>query len=140
MTEALRSATVRQTLVLLAVFLVAALASTGFVYLKLAGDLAGGLQADLISEAESFDLSATPPALMAIVGARARATELHAQAGTALDPEGRIVTAGGRVLCACALGADLRAARDRAYGAVSKIRFAGAFCRRDIGHRALGRR
>ncbi len=75
MTEALRSATVRQTLVLLAVFLVAALASTGFVYLKLAGDLAGGLQADLISEAESFDLSATPPALMAIVGARARATD-----------------------------------------------------------------
>jgi phosphoribosylamine--glycine ligase len=61
------------------------------------------------------------------------------QAGTKLDADGRVVTAGGRVLCVCALGDDLKQARDRAYGAVERIRFDGAFCRRDIGHRALTR-
>jgi phosphoribosylamine---glycine ligase len=62
------------------------------------------------------------------------------QAGTKLDADGRVVTAGGRVLCVCALGNDLKQARDRAYDAVERIHFDGAFCRRDIGHRALARR
>ncbi len=59
-------------------------------------------------------------------------------AGTRLD-DGQVVTAGGRVLCVCALGDDLRQARDRAYAAVEKIHWPGAFCRGDIGHRALNR-
>ena len=58
-------------------------------------------------------------------------------AGTRLDLDGRVVTAGGRVLAVCALGDDLAAARERAYAVVRQIRFAGAFCRRDIAHRAL---
>jgi phosphoribosylamine--glycine ligase len=60
-------------------------------------------------------------------------------AGTRLDAQGRVTTAGGRVLTVCALGNDLAAAREHAYEAVSKIRFEGAFCRRDIAHRALRR-
>ncbi len=60
-------------------------------------------------------------------------------AGTALDSAGRTVTAGGRVLAVCALGADLADAREQAYRAVREIRFDGAFHRRDIGHRALAR-
>jgi phosphoribosylamine--glycine ligase len=60
-------------------------------------------------------------------------------AGTKLDAQGRVVTAGGRVLTACALGDDLTQARDRAYAAARAIRFDGAFFRRDIGHRALAR-
>ena len=60
-------------------------------------------------------------------------------AGTALDAQGRVVTAGGRVLTVCALGGDLAAAREHAYEAASKIHFNGAFCRRDIAHRALRR-
>ncbi|GAB4318589.1 MAG: phosphoribosylamine--glycine ligase [Candidatus Sumerlaeia bacterium] len=56
-------------------------------------------------------------------------------AGTALN-DGRIVTGGGRVLGVTGLGPTLQAARDRAYDAVSRIRFEGAFYRRDIGHRA----
>jgi phosphoribosylamine--glycine ligase len=60
-------------------------------------------------------------------------------AGTRLDADGRVVTAGGRVLAVCALGADLAAARERAYAVARGIRFDGAFCRRDIGHRALAR-
>ena len=60
-------------------------------------------------------------------------------AGTRLDVEGRAVTAGGRVLTVCALGKDIAAAREHAYAAASHIRYAGAFCRRDIAHRALRR-
>ena len=50
-----------------------------------------------------------------------------------------VVTAGGRVLTVCALGEDIAAARERAYAAVGKLHFDGAFHRRDIGHRALSR-
>jgi phosphoribosylamine--glycine ligase len=60
-------------------------------------------------------------------------------AGTRLDDEGRVVTAGGRVLAVCALGADIAAARERAYAVARAIHFDGAFYRRDIGHRALRR-
>ena len=57
-------------------------------------------------------------------------------AGTALR-EGRVVTAGGRVLGVTALGADLVDARRKAYEAVDKIRFEGAHFRRDIGAKGL---
>ena len=60
-------------------------------------------------------------------------------AGTKLDASGHVVTAGGRVLAVCALGADITAARERAYAVARGIRFEGAFLRRDIGHRALAR-
>jgi phosphoribosylamine---glycine ligase len=60
-------------------------------------------------------------------------------AGTRLDEKGQAVTAGGRVLTVCALGKDIAAARENAYAAASKIRFDGAFFRRDIAHRALHR-
>jgi phosphoribosylamine--glycine ligase len=60
-------------------------------------------------------------------------------AGTRLDAQGRPVTAGGRVLTVCALGKDIAGAREQAYAAVSKVHFDGAFCRRDIAHRALHR-
>jgi phosphoribosylamine--glycine ligase len=61
---------------------------------------------------------------------------LHA--GTALDDEGRFVTAGGRVLAVTALGRDVDAARERAYGAVARIRFEGAQHRTDIGRIGRG--
>ncbi|MHB8679781.1 MAG: phosphoribosylamine--glycine ligase [Rudaea sp.] len=57
-------------------------------------------------------------------------------AGT--KPEnGKIVTAGGRVLTVCALGEDFAAAQKRAYETVRKIKADGLFCRRDIGWRAI---
>ena len=59
-------------------------------------------------------------------------------AGTRLDGD-KVLTDGGRVLCVTALGSDVRAARDRAYAAVDRIRWTGAFCRRDIAYRALNR-
>jgi phosphoribosylamine--glycine ligase len=60
-------------------------------------------------------------------------------AGTAAK-DGDMVTNGGRVLCVTALGDKVKIAADRAYEVVQKIRFDGMQYRRDIGHRAFGRR
>ena len=59
-------------------------------------------------------------------------------AGTRLDG-GEVVTSGGRVLCAVALGESVSEAARRAYAAVEQIRWEGAFYRRDIGYRAIER-
>ncbi len=60
-------------------------------------------------------------------------------AGTRLDAQGRVVTAGGRVLCVCALGTSVGEARQRAYARVDRIGWRGAYFRRDIGYRAIAR-
>jgi phosphoribosylamine---glycine ligase len=59
-------------------------------------------------------------------------------AGTALDA-GRVVTSGGRVLCAVGLGRSVAAARDQAYALIDCIKLAGGQFRRDIGARAIAR-
>ncbi len=59
-------------------------------------------------------------------------------AGTAIE-DGRVVTAGGRVLCVTALGDSVKMAQARAYEVASRIHFEGMQYRRDIGHRAIGR-
>jgi phosphoribosylamine--glycine ligase len=57
-------------------------------------------------------------------------------AGTA--QKGReIMASGGRVLNICAIGGDIREARDRAYAAVDTVEWPEGFCRRDIAWRAL---
>ena len=48
-----------------------------------------------------------------------------------------IVTAGGRVLAVSALGEHFGDARERAYGALSRITFAGQQSRPDIAARAV---
>lgn len=53
-------------------------------------------------------------------------------AGTAIK-DGKLVTNGGRVLGVTAKGKDIGEARAKAYEAVKKIHFDGAFYRRDIG-------
>ncbi|WP_022949806.1 phosphoribosylamine--glycine ligase [Methylohalobius crimeensis] len=59
-------------------------------------------------------------------------------AGTRLENE-RVVTAGGRVLCVCALGDGVAEAQRKAYAQVEKIRWPDAYFRRDIGWRAVAR-
>jgi phosphoribosylamine---glycine ligase len=59
-------------------------------------------------------------------------------AGTKLV-DGRVCTAGGRVLCVVARDESVTDARRRAYGAVDRIRWDGAFWRTDIGYRAVAR-
>lgn len=59
-------------------------------------------------------------------------------AGTAIK-DAKIVTAGGRVLCATALGENVSDAQQRAYQAVKQVRWQDAFYRHDIGYRAIAR-
>jgi phosphoribosylamine--glycine ligase len=58
-------------------------------------------------------------------------------AGTELA-DGKIVNAGGRVLGVTAIGNSVSAAKLKAYTAVQKIRWPGAWCRKDISDKALG--
>ncbi|HAS3888663.1 TPA: phosphoribosylamine--glycine ligase [Vibrio cholerae] len=51
----------------------------------------------------------------------------------------QVVTNGGRVLCATALGNTVLEAQQRAYQLADRIHWNGMFCRRDIGYRAIAR-
>jgi len=53
------------------------------------------------------------------------------------EEDGNIVTNGGRVLGVTALGKTIADAKARAYEAVDKIKFEGAYCRRDIADKAI---
>ena len=57
-------------------------------------------------------------------------------AGTT-EADGNIVTSGGRVLCACALGDDIADAQAKAYALTNKIHWDDVFYRTDIGFKAL---
>ncbi len=59
-------------------------------------------------------------------------------AGTRLDGD-TVVTAGGRVLCATALGHTVAEAQQRAYQLAARIQWDGVFYRNDIGWRAIER-
>ena len=50
-----------------------------------------------------------------------------------------VVTAGGRVLCATALGHTVREAQQQAYALAQQISWEGLFYRTDIGYRAIAR-
>jgi phosphoribosylamine--glycine ligase len=69
--------------------------------------------------------------------------ETPAPAGTKLfhagtsQQDGKVVTAGGRVLCATALGTTVAEAQQRAYALARQVRWDGEFHRHDIGWRAL---
>jgi phosphoribosylamine--glycine ligase len=60
-------------------------------------------------------------------------------AGTKLNDKGEVVTAGGRVLCATALGNSVSEAQAQAYELVKLVSWEGMFCRSDIGYRAVAR-
>ena len=55
----------------------------------------------------------------------------------ATEKDGKLLTSGGRVLGAAAVAEDLPAAIGKAYALADRIHFDNAFCRRDIGQRAL---
>jgi phosphoribosylamine---glycine ligase len=60
------------------------------------------------------------------------------QAGTALK-DGQVVTNGGRVLCAVALGDTVAQAQASAYEVVNTLSWDKVYFRTDIGHRAIAR-
>ncbi len=131
---------------------------TQAILMRLESDLAEALAATADGRLDSVRLEWSPEPAVCVVMASAGYPGPYARgkvisgldeaaatgavvfhAGTALDGEGRLVTHGGRVLGVTARGPDLRAAVGRAYRAVDCISWEGAFCRRDIAHRALAR-
>jgi phosphoribosylamine--glycine ligase len=54
-------------------------------------------------------------------------------------PAGRVLTNGGRVLCAVGLGASVSDAQAQAYGLVKLISWPGVQYRHDVGYRAMAR-
>ncbi|KAM7200263.1 bifunctional purine ADE1 [Rhypophila sp. PSN 637] len=59
-------------------------------------------------------------------------------AGTKLSSESKLLTSGGRVIAAQAVGPSLRAAVDKAYSSgIPLISFEGMYFRKDIAHRAF---
>lgn len=78
------------------------------------GDVISGLDADLGADVKVF------------------------HAGTRLDGD-EVTTAGGRVLCVCALGDDLATAQREVYAAVPKISWENVHYRRDIADRGIAR-
>ncbi len=57
-------------------------------------------------------------------------------AGTA-ESSGNVITSGGRVLCACALGNDIADAQQKAYQLTRQIHWDNVFYRTDIGFKAI---
>ncbi len=57
-------------------------------------------------------------------------------AGTALK-DGQVITNGGRVLCACAMGNTVAEAQKAAYQVVEKIQWDNVYYRKDIGFKAI---
>ena len=62
---------------------------------------------------------------------------LHA--GTRRDPEGQLVTSGGRVLGVVGLGSNVSGAAEKSRTAAEAIQFDGKYFRRDIGYREIER-
>jgi phosphoribosylamine--glycine ligase len=122
---------------------------------RLEGDVLGRLHEAAIGRLGSDELAVSPEAAVTVVlasagypttkgpavpiegvaAAAARTGVAVHHAGTALR-DGRLVTAGGRVLTVTALGDSISAARRRAYAAADAITFAGLQRRSDIAARA----
>ena len=72
--------------------------------------------------------------LISLPGSSSSTKVFHA--GTKLDNE-KILSNGGRVLCATSIGKDLKDAQNRAYSLVNEIEWDGSYFRTDIGFKGL---
>jgi phosphoribosylamine--glycine ligase len=126
--------------------------------LRMMSDLVPALLAACDGQLKNFDLRWYPDAALTVVmaakgypanynkGSVIEGLDAAAQvegveifhAGTRAEG-GKILANGGRVLNVCARGRTVLEARNRAYAAVDRIRWADGFCRRDIGWRAIER-
>ena len=128
------------------------------IMMRLRSDLVGLCQAALDGELAAQEIDWDPRAAVGVVLAAggypaAYQTGRHIEgledaagladtkvfhAGTRLENDA-VVTAGGRVLCATALGATVTEAQRQAYRLVDRIRWEDMAYRRDIGYRAVAR-
>ncbi len=124
------------------------------ILMRLDSDLVGLIQAALAGEPGATSIAWNPqPSLGVVLASAGYPASSHKgdiirgldapfgenvkifHAGTTIE-DGGVVTDGGRVLCATALGKTLNSAKENAYEAVGKIHFDGMQYRRDIGYRA----
>lgn len=127
------------------------------VLMRMKSDLVAACRAALDGKLDAFEMEWDDRAALGVVaaaggypGAYDKGDEISGlntdfpdhvkvfHAGTA-EKSGEVVTAGGRVLCVTALGADIADAQREAYQALGKINFRNMYYRQDIGHRALER-
>lgn len=127
------------------------------IMLRLQSDLAElclkGAKGELANQVAQFDSRASVGVVLAAGGYPANyakgdvitglpQSECNDQkvfhAGTALN-NGNVVTAGGRVLCATALGHSVTEAQANAYDVVKAIQWQGCTWRNDIAYRAIAR-
>ena len=129
---------------------------TQAILLRLESDLVEALEASIDGRLSEAELRWTPGAAACVIASSAGypgayekgfpITGLDSAArvpgvqvfhsGSALA-DGKLVTAGGRVLGVTAVAPSLEEALARAYQAMAEIHFDGMYFRRDIGHRAL---
>jgi phosphoribosylamine--glycine ligase len=72
-----------------------------------------------------------------IAAANERDDMLIFHASTSVDAAARILTGGGRCFTVVGIGKDLKEASDKAYSAVSTVRFEGGWYRTDIGRKFM---
>ena len=126
------------------------------IMMRLRSDLVGMCQAALSARLEGAGLEWDPRASLGVVLAaggypgeyrkgdpirgldRSLPDTKVFHAGTRAS-NGQVETAGGRVLCVCALGESVTDAQALAYDRVATIGWDGMYCRRDIGYRAVER-
>ncbi len=128
------------------------------IMLRLQSDLVALVQAALAGKLGETQADWDPRAALGVVMAAGGYPEAYAQGDsiTGLDlyePDGTkvfhagtamrdtdVVTAGGRVLCVCALGDTVAQAQEKAYQRVGDINWPNVHYRHDIGYRAISRR
>jgi phosphoribosylamine---glycine ligase len=127
------------------------------IMLRLQSDLVELCLAALAGELAGFEVSWDPrPAVGVVIAAAGypnaypkgesikgfdQAAELPGKvfhAGTKLQ-DGQVLTQGGRVLCATALGSSVTEAQAAAYRLVDRIQFPSLYVRKDIAYRAIAR-
>jgi phosphoribosylamine--glycine ligase len=131
---------------------------TQVLMLRLKSDLVPALVASRDGMLKSFDLRWSDDAALTVVmaangypGSYQRGSVIEGldaaaevddveifHAGTKAEG-GKVLANGGRVLNVSALGRTVGDAQARAYAAIDRIRWAGGFCRRDIGWQAVAR-
>jgi phosphoribosylamine--glycine ligase len=88
----------------------------------------------VVMAAKGYPNSYQKGGLISLPESSSRGKVFHA--GTKLDNE-KILSNGGRVLCATSLGKDLKDAQNRAYSIVNEIEWDGSYFRTDIGFKGL---
>ena len=121
----------------------------GLLYSAATGDLAAqpelewGSDAAVGGGARLSRLSRHPATGGLITGVEAAARQRQHESfmpAPHCDPQGNLISAGGRVLAVVGLGEDIEAARGRAYESIAEIRLDGSFYRHDIAAVADPRR